>query len=101
MTLPSPPPGGEGEGEGARRLGTLTPTLSLGGRGGAPLSVADVAGNHLVHRAPGVADPLLAHREIDDAELPAARHLLDLLARHVSHEAGRDPAEAGHRVLGP
>src|SRR3990172_7389767 len=61
----------------------------------------DVARDHLVHRVARLADPLLSEGEINRGHALFTRDLLDLLARHVAHEAGRHTVQASSRVLGP
>src|SRR5437016_1541449 len=61
----------------------------------------DIARDDLVHRVPGVADPLLAHRQVDRQDGLLAGDLLDLLPGHVAHEARRHPVETGHRLRRP
>src|SRR5207247_3212700 len=51
------------------------------------LLVRDVARDHFVHGLPRVPDAFLAHREIDGRHALVGGHLLDFLARHVTHEA--------------
>src|SRR3972149_4371859 len=65
------------------------------------LSLADVAGDDLVHGVAGLADPLLAEGKVDRRGGLLPRDLLDLLAGHVAHEAGRDAVEPGRRLRSP
>src|SRR5438093_13271503 len=65
------------------------------------LLVRDVARDHFVHGLPRVPDAFLAHREIDGRHALVGGHLLDFLARHVTHEARRPAVEPRRRVLRP
>src|SRR6266545_6018601 len=82
------PPGGR---QGGARVSARRPPE--GGRSPPPgsswLLVRHVPRDDLVHRLERVADAFLAHREVDRRDALLGRGLLDLLARHVTHEPGR------------